>query len=357
MKTDFITRSALVIAMLSGGAALAQDGPVAGEVAKGSLEGEALTFVSYGGIYQDGQIASLQPFVEKSGVELYSDGPTSLAKLQAQVESGNVMWDVVDTGDFLPYVHCGTLFQKLDFSKIDTSNIPEGQIGECSVPAMNYGVVLVYNADKYGDNPPTGWADFFDIEAFPGTRAMPGYAEPNGYIVEVALLNAGVAPDEMFPADVDLALDQYRAIRDDLILWQTGAESQQIIEAGEADMVIAWSGRAMAAVENGANYEPVWNDWIVVMDQLTIPVGVKNPDAAHALINAAIGKEAQETLTEETSYSPVHIGAAPQVDELTAKWLTNSQERIAQGYLQNVPYWVENYESLSEKWAEFIAGY
>lgn len=357
MKRTYLAGGSFAFALIYGGMVAAQDGPVAGEVEEDSLAGETLTFVSYGGIYQDGQIKSLQPFVEKSGVELYSDGPTSLAKLQAQVESGNVMWDVIDTGDFLPYVHCGTLFQKLDFSKIDISNIPEGQVGECSVPAMNYGVVLTYNKDAYPDNPPDGWEDFFDTENYPGTRAMPGYPEPNGYIIEVALLKAGVEKDEMFPADVDLALDQYREIRDNLILWQTGAESQQIMESGEADMVIAWSGRARAAVENGANFEPIWNDWIVVMDQLTIPVGVENPDAAYALINAAIGKEAQETLTEETSYSPIHVDAEPQVDEMTAQWLTNTPERLEQGYLQNVPYWVENYEALSEKWAEFIAGY
>ena len=96
----------------------AQEKPVAGAVAEGSLKGKTLTFVSYGGIYQDGQVAALQEFVEKSGVTLLNDGPTEIAKLKAQVDSGNVTWDVVDTADLPPYVHCGTLFQKLDFSSL-----------------------------------------------------------------------------------------------------------------------------------------------------------------------------------------------------------------------------------------------
>ncbi|TIS17198.1 MAG: extracellular solute-binding protein, partial [Mesorhizobium sp.] len=154
--------------------AFAQEKPVAGEVKEGSLKGKTLTFVSYGGIYQDGQVAALKEFVEKSGVKLLNDGPTEIAKLQAQVESGNVTWDVVDTGDLPPYVHCGKLFQKLDLSKLDVSKIPEGQVGECSVPAMNYGVVLMYNKEKYKDNPPKNWADFFDTEKFPGVRALDG---------------------------------------------------------------------------------------------------------------------------------------------------------------------------------------
>ena len=338
--------------------ALAQDGPVAGEVAEGSLEGKTLTFVSYGGIFQDGQLAALAEFVERSGVALLSDGPTEVAKIQAQVESGNVMWDIVDTGDFTPFVYCGTLFQPLDFSKIDVSHVPEGQVGECSVPAMNYAVVLAYKTSTYGDNPPTGWADFFDTERFPGTRAIPGYADPEPYLVELGLLAQGVAEADLFPADIDRGLDPYRAMRDngELILWQTGAEAQQLMEAGEADMVMIWSGRGMAAVANGAEYEPVWNDWIVVMDQMAIPMGVSDPDAAHALINAYLGQRAQEIVTETTSYSPIHTGAKPQVDELTAQWLTNTPERIAQGYLQNKSYWTEHYEELAEAWGEFLAG-
>lgn len=349
--------SGLTLALTAGVALQAQaEGPVAGEVAEGALAGKTMTFVSYGGIYQDGQVAALQDFVAKSGVTLLSDGPTELAKIQAQVESGNVMWDVVDTGDYMPFVHCGTLFQKLDFSKLDISKIPEGQVGECSVPAMNYGILFLYNKEKWPENGPASWADFFDVEKFPGTRGIPGYSDPEGYMIELALLNDGVAKEDLFPADIDRGLNKWRSIREHLILWTTGAESQQMMESGEVDMVMVWSGRGKAALENGANYQPVWQDWVVVKDQMTIPVGVKDTDAAHALLNAYLGKEAQEIMAEQTSYSPIHVDAVPDVDELTAAFMTNTPEKQAMAYNHNVPYWVENYEVLGEKWAEFIAG-
>ncbi len=329
---------------------------VAGDAAEGSLAGKTMTFASYGGVYQEGQVASLQGFVDKTGLTLLSDGPTELAKVQAQVESGNVQWDVVDTGDFMPFVHCGTIFMKLDFSKLDTSKIPAGQVGPCSVPAMNYAVLYLYNKDKYGDNPPKDWADFFDVEKFPGTRGIPGYADPEGYMVELGLLADGVPKDQLFPADLDRGLNKWRSIRDHLIPWTTGAESQQLIESGEADMVMVWSGRGKAALANGANYVPVWQDWIVVKDQMTIPVGVKDPDAAHALINYYLGKEAQEIMAEQTSYSPINVDAQPKVDELTASFMTNTPEKQAMAYNMNIEYWVEHYDELTEKWAEFIAG-
>ncbi|RVA73681.1 extracellular solute-binding protein, partial [Mesorhizobium sp. M7A.F.Ca.US.006.04.2.1] len=228
---------AAALALLAA-AAHAQNAPPAGTVVDGSLKGKTLTFVSYGGIYQDGQVAALKEFVDKSGVKLLNDGPTEIAKLQAQVESGNVTWDVVDTDDFPPFVHCGKLFQKLDLTKLDISHIPPGQVGECSVPAMNYGMVLMYKNDTYKDNPPKDWKDFFDTAKFPGTRAIDGSGSPLGGLIEQAILADGGKVDAMTPADIDKGIAKIKAIGPDTIFWKTGAESQQLAESGEADMII-----------------------------------------------------------------------------------------------------------------------
>jgi len=121
-------------------------------------------------------------------------------------------------------------------------------------------------------------------------------------------------------------------------------------------MLMMWTGRAMTAVKNGADYAPAWQDWLVVMDQMTIPVGVKDTDAAYALINAYLGKSEQEILTEQTSYSPIHDEAQPKVEESVAAFLTNTPERKAQGYQQNIKFWVENFATAQEKWAALMAG-
>ena len=79
----------------------------AGTVKEGALNGVTLTFVSYGGIYQKGQENSgVNPFAAASGAKVLSDGPTDYAKIQAQVESKNVAWDVVDTGSTFAVANC-----------------------------------------------------------------------------------------------------------------------------------------------------------------------------------------------------------------------------------------------------------
>jgi hypothetical protein len=60
----------------------------------------------------------------------------------------------------------------------------------CSVPLTRSNFVLVYNADKYKDNPPTSWADFYDPVKIPGNRGIMNTAQDGG--METALLGAGI---------------------------------------------------------------------------------------------------------------------------------------------------------------------
>jgi len=348
MNATYKTIIATVASLLLSSSVIAQDKIIAGEVAKDSLKGKTLTFASYGGIYQSGQMNALKAFAEQSGVRLLGDGPVELAKIAAQVKSGNVTWDVVITPDFPAYVHCGTLFEKLDFTKIDTSHLPSPeQVGPCSV----------YKTSRYKDNPPKNWQDFFDTEKFPGIRALDGNGDPVGGLIEQAIIAAGSSVKNMSEADIERGLNKIRSLGSDTIFWKTGAESQQLAESGEVDMLMMWTGRAMTAIKNGADFTPVWQDWLIAMDQLAIPIGVKDSDAAHALINAYLGKNAQEVFSEETSYTPLHNQANPKVDVLTASFMTHNPERLKQGYQQNIAFWVKHFDTAAQQWAELLSGY
>ncbi len=63
-------------------------------------EGVTLTFVSFGGVYQEAQRkAWLEPYTELTGVQFTEDENSSNATIKAQVEAGQVTWDVVDVGN------------------------------------------------------------------------------------------------------------------------------------------------------------------------------------------------------------------------------------------------------------------
>jgi putative spermidine/putrescine transport system substrate-binding protein len=332
--------------------------PKAGTVKADALKGLTLTFVSYGGIYQDGQTqAAIDPFAKASGARVLQDGPTETAKIKTQVESGNVTWDVIDSTNVITAQHCGDLFMPIDTSIVDLSKLPAGsKTDDCSVPAMGYGLIVVYNTKKYGANPPKTWADFFDTAKFPGKRSVEGIAgELDPGVLEGALLADGVAPDQIYPIDAPRALSKLSSIRNDIVFWNSGAHAQQLIEGGQVDIALVWSGRAYSAVKNGAPFAPMWDQWMPEADTITVPKGAKNPKASMALINYYLGADQQAKLSELTSYSPINVDAKPQLDDLAKSYLTTTPERGKDRFPLDVAWWAKNNDAMNAAYSDWLA--
>src|SRR5690606_23035977 len=117
--------------------------------------------------------------------------------------------------------------------------------------------LLVYNKEKYKDNPPQGWQDFFDTEKFPGKRGIMDYADQGA--LEIALIADGVDPKDVYPIDYERAFKKLNQIRKDTVFLTTGAEQQESLERGSIDMVLSWPGRAYEAAKNGAPRATQWN--------------------------------------------------------------------------------------------------
>jgi putative spermidine/putrescine transport system substrate-binding protein len=329
-----------------------------GVVKKDALKGTTMTFVSYGGIYQDGQKkAAVDPFAAESGAKILEDGPTDNSKIKAQVQSGNVTWDVIDSTNVFTAEQCGKLFQPIDTSIVDTSKIPAGaQTDKCSVPAMGYGLIVVYNKQKYGANPPQSWADFYDTTRFPGKRGIEGdTGDIDPGVLEGALLADGVAADKVYPLDVDRALKKMSTIKQDIVFWSTGAQSQQLIESGQVDMALVWSGRAYSAVKNGAPFAPMWNQWMPEADTIAVPVGAKNPKASFAFINYYLGAQQQAKLAELTSYSPVNTDSKPTLDPLAQSFLTTTPERMKDVFKIDLGWWAKNHDATVSAYTNWLS--
>src|SRR5215207_2650956 len=209
-------------------------------------DGATLTFVAQGGSYQDAlKRAWQEPYTQLTGVQFVNDEQSSNATLRAQVESGQVTWDVVDVGsDFGLDAH-RDLLEPLDYTLIPRDEVIEGFASDYRVADMTYGVVLAYNTDKTAGQVPAGWADYFDTAKFPGKRGMWDYSE--GGIFEVALMADGVKPADLYPLDLERATKKLDTIKNDFVFWGSGAESQELIGSGEVAMTLIWNGRGWSA--------------------------------------------------------------------------------------------------------------
>jgi putative spermidine/putrescine transport system substrate-binding protein len=335
--------------------------PKVGEVNKDSLKGQQVVFASSGGIMEEAQKASIaDPFTQQSGAKVVFDLADE-NKMRAMVDAKNVQWDTALVGWTSAIKDCGTYTEKLDFKKIDTSKLPKGVAnftGDCYVPGVMYGDLLVYNTEKYGDHPPTSWKDFFDTKNFPGKRGIPSSAVADPYFLTAAQLGAGVAPEKVSsdPMDLDQVFSELDKVKDDAVPWETGAQVQQLLESGEIDMAWVYSGRAYAAQAAGAKIAPVWGpDSIVAFDPLVIPKGAPHPDATHAFLNYYLGKSQQEGVAKATSYTPLNVDAAPPTDDVLGLY-TVSADRLKSSTTANVPWFIDNVDAVNDRWAAFVSG-
>jgi hypothetical protein len=142
-----------------------------------------------------------------------------------------------------------------------------------------YATLMCYRTDTpLGKNPPKSWADFWDVDKFPGARA----ARKHPYdTLEFALMADGVAPEDVYPLDVDRAFKSMDRIKPHIDIWWTGgAQTSQLLKTGEVDLTFTWNGRSQVAIDDGAPVEMVWNGAMWAYEGWCILNGGPNVDFA-----------------------------------------------------------------------------
>lgn len=312
-----------------------------------TAQAKDLVFSSWGGTTQDAQKAAwADKFTAATGIKVLQDGPTDYGKLKAMVEANAVTWDVVDVeGDYAAQAGPKGLLEKLDFSVIDKTKLDPRFVTDYSVGSFYYSFVIGCNVDAVSACPKT-WADLFDTKKFPGKRTFYKWSAPG--VIEAALLADGVAPDKLYPLDLDRAFKKLDTIKSDIIWWSGGAQSQQLIASAEAPFGSVWNGRMTALEQSGVKVETSWTQNITAADSLVIPKGSKNKEAAMKFIALATSPQAQADMATATGYAPVNIESARLMDAKIAKSLPDQQ--TASQVNADMNYWAQHRDEIGERW-------
>jgi putative spermidine/putrescine transport system substrate-binding protein len=313
-------------------------------------EGQTLTFASYGGAYQEAQRKGwLEPYAALTGVIFQESEDSSNATIKAQVEAGQVTWDIVDVGNDFGLDANAALLEPLDYTKIHKDEILDGFAGTYRVADITYGVVLAYNTEKTAGQVPGGWADFFDTTKIPGKRGMWDYSA--GGIFEFALLADGVAPADLYPLDLERAAAKLDTIKDDIVFWGSGAESQDLVGKGEVAMSMIWNGRGYSAKHIDNNpVEIQWNQQIVTADYFVVPKGTPNKDAAMDFIAWATCAENNAAPSKYIPYGPTNKNATADPSKVADLSVSNADENSA--YFDDT-WVVENAQLLEDAYQEW----
>ena len=335
---------------------------------------EAVTVVSWGGSYARACVLGYhESFVEETGIPInLEDYNGGLAQVRAQVEVGAVHWDVVDMDMDEAIQGCDEgLLEPLDPSLFApgpdgepaTEDFLPGTWTECGVGTSSGSSIFAFNTETFPDQKPATIEDFFDLETFPGRRAMRRAPNDN---VEFALMADGVAVEDLYalletPEGRDRAFRKLDTIKDQVIWWEAGAQPPQMLADGEVAMSTAWNGRIFnaQALENQP-LEIVWDGQIRGVNQLVIVAGTPRLELAQQFIAFATRPESMAGIASYIAYSPARRSGVALVSthkeigiEMQPHMPTHN--RPGRSITRNHSWWSDHKDEFAERFSAWLA--
>ncbi|QNM96675.1 ABC transporter substrate-binding protein [Chitinimonas koreensis] len=328
-------------------------------LAAATVSARDLTVISFGGANRDAQAKAFYEPFRQTGVNLVAgDYNGEQAKIKAMVETGSIGWDVVEVES--PELARGCdegLYEKLDMGRIgNKSFFVPGAVSPCGVGIFVWSTVLAYNADKL-KAAPASWADFWNVQKFPGKRGLRKGAK---YTLEFALMADGVAPKDVYkvlatPAGQDRAFKKLDQLKPNIQWWEAGAQPPQYLAAGDVVMSSAYNGRIATAQKEGKNLKIVWNGGIYDFDAWAIVKGSPNKEQAIKFIAFASRPENQKVYSENIAYGPTNTKANALLGKDVAAGLPTAPANIAGQVGIDVNFWADYGEQLEQRFNAWAA--
>ncbi|RWB72496.1 MAG: ABC transporter substrate-binding protein [Mesorhizobium sp.] len=319
-----------------------------------SAEANEIVVCNWGGAALDAfQKAYGDPFTKKSGIQVVIDGAgPETGAIRAMVDSKNVTWDTTDGGmtDAL-VLGKGGYVEPIDYSIVDKSLVGDGLAAEFGICNYTYSNVLAYDSKKLS-TAPSSWADFFDLEKFPGKRTMCKWIQGQ---LEAILLADGVKPQDIYPLDVDRAFKKLEPLLPNLIFWESGAQSQQLFRDGEVVMGNIWHTRANLLRKENPQFTWTWNNNLMFASAWSVPKGNPAGKKVFDFINSSMEPEGQITLLRIMGNGPSNPKALALMTEEDKAVYSLAPENAKTGLKISAQYYAENEAALQNKFLDFIS--
>jgi len=320
-----------------------------------------ITFVSWGGAYTASQQkAYIDTWSKGSGVtvENYNGG---LGEIKAQVEAGNVTWDVVDVLPDQAITGCDEgLFEKLDQSAF-INDLVVPPVSECIVPQIFWSYVAFYDPAAFSGKKPKTIKDFFDVKKFPGKRGIHTWANA---LIEMALVADGVKPKKVYdvmstPEGIDRAFAKLDTIKDHVVFWSAGSKPLELVSSGEVVMSLAYNGRIGAAIlSEGKNFEYIWDGQVLEQEYLVVIKGSKNTAEAKEFVAHASTAQALADQAKWIPYGPMRKSSINIIKKGEPFFNTgvnimphmpNTPKRLKRSVVADPFWWADNGAEVSER--------
>jgi putative spermidine/putrescine transport system substrate-binding protein len=322
-----------------------------------ALAQRELTIVAGGGRLQEHMRATLfRGFTQQTGIPLrdasydYNVGP-----IRAMVQANNVTWDVVmvEAPDLIRGCEDG-IFERIDWSVVGRDKfLPDGAT-TCGAGAIGWGVAVFRDLNR---NPtgPSNWREFWDVQRFPGRRALRRGARMT---MEMALMGDGVAASEVYrvlatPEGQRRAFAALDRIRPHLQFWTGGQQPLELVNAGEVAFAAGYTGRVATAITNGAKLDLNWDTLLFAYDYWAVVRGTPHRAEAMRLVDFITSTGPLRALAELWPINPVTAAVANDatIRERYPLMLSRHQDR---GLHIDTEFWLDQGPDLEQRFAAWL---
>lgn len=240
--------------------------------------------------------------------------------LLEELRAGGTNYDVVVPSDFtVAIMRQEGLLAPLDKELIpNAGNLDPTFVSPVFDPANRYCMPYQWGTAGIGYNLAatgreiTSWADFFDPE-FAGRVAMlDDYRTTMG----IALLILGYSPNTTNPQQIAEATEFLKEHADQVGAY-TGDDGQDLLNEGEFDMVVEWSGDIFQIMEENEDIRYVIpaEGSIIWTDNVCIPATAPNKRLGEQFINYILEPEIGAKLSNYVQYGTPNEASLPLIDE------------------------------------------
>jgi putative spermidine/putrescine transport system substrate-binding protein len=253
----------------------------------------------------------IPPFEAKHNAKVvYVPGNSTdtLAKLAAQKAKQDLSVALIDDGPMYQAVEQKLCAPIADAPVLKDIYSNARMIGNRSIGVGFIATGLAYNKDVFKKNgwaAPTSWADLSDPK-YKGKVVIPPIT--NGYglltLVMTARMNGG--GEEKIDPGFDTV---QKKIAPNVLAWEgSPGRMAQMLQTGEAGLVVWGNGRVQAVIDQGAPVEFVYpkEGAIALMTAICPVEGAPQPALAQAFLQYVLSPEVQALLADKQGWGPVN---------------------------------------------------
>ncbi|MCC7283325.1 MAG: extracellular solute-binding protein [Acetobacteraceae bacterium] len=317
-----------------------------------------LTVVGFGGGFQDAARRALfRPFAAATGIAVQDETYNGeMARIYAMVRNRDVVWDVVmvEAPELARGCEDG-VFAKIDWAMMGRDRFIPAGVQECGAGAVAWGAAVFWDSARTPHGP-RSFAEFFDLQRFPGKRAMRSGPKMT---LEIALMADGVAREDVYRVlatreGQDRAFAVLDRVRPSLVFWRAGAQPLQLVASGEVAYATGYTGRVVQAKAQGAKLAMTWDTLLYSVDYwAAVADGPRLADAMR-MIRWMTGLEPLLELAKIWPASPAHRAFSERPD-LRAANPDSVATNAAHGLFIDTEFWIEHGEDLEKRFAAWAA--